>query len=316
MAGMSRDNTRELALLVNPVSGGGRSVHVADRAVRCLEGSGRRVRVLRSGGPGELGPLARELSAGGAVVAACGGDGTFNEIVNGIGPGGGPVGIIPAGRGNDLASNLGIPHDTVMACRTILDGTGRTIDLVRAGDRLFAGVGGAGIDAEVSRRANESRLPLRGRAVYTWAVLRAFSSFRPYRFAMEADGWSYEGDVMFAGVANHPSYGGGLILSPPSRADDGVFEVCIIEKRTRLSLLLSFPRLFNGTHLDLPGVIFRKARRLRLESDRPADFYADGDRMGSLPLDVEIVPAALKVIVPRIPFYSSSRYSSKSHVDR
>lgn len=289
---------RPLILLVNPAAGGGRAAGVAAVAVREFERAGQDLSVRTSEGPGHLVELAAAAAGEDADTAVCGGDGSLNEVINGLGGQGGRLGVIPGGRGDDVARNLGIPLETGAACRNIRAGVSRAVDLVRAGPRLYAGIGGAGIDSEVTKRANESRLPLRGHAVYTWAVFRTLSSFRPYRFSMEADDWSYEGDVMFAGVANTRSYGGGMILSPRSRPDDGVMEVCIIEKRSRLNLLASFPRLFRGTHINLPGVRLRTSRTLRISSDRPVDFYADGEPMSSLPVSLEVVPGALEILAP------------------
>jgi diacylglycerol kinase (ATP) len=290
---------RSIVLLVNPAARGPRTSRTALPAIRELENAGAPLSVLYSKGPGHLTEMARAVSGTGAIVAVCGGDGSVNEVINGLGPGGGPLGIIPGGRGDDVARNLGIPLDPGQAGRLVLSGREQPFDLVRAGPRLFAGVGGAGIDSEVTERANRSRLPLRGRGIYTWAVLRTLSSFRPYRFTLESDRWNYEGEVMFVGVANHPSYGGGMMLSPLSRPDDGLIEVCIIEKRSRLDLLMKFPRLLRGTHLGLAGVRLLTARRLRMASDRPVDFYADGEPMTGLPVELEVLPGALEVIVPR-----------------
>lgn len=248
------------------------------------------------------------------MPVVCGGDGSLNEVINGLPPSIGTLGVIPSGTGDDLARNLGIPLDLEGACRTLVCGTPRPVDLVSTGRRLFAGIGGAGIDAVVTRRANESRLPLRGRGVYIWAVLRTLPTFRPFNFTLEGDGWSHRGPVMFAGVANTPSYGGGLRLSPSSKPDDGILEVCIVGEMSRLSLLACFPRLLRGTHLDLPQVRLLRTRRLRIKSDRPADFFADGEFHQRLPVDLTVQPGALEVIVPAA--YTSLRYSSKSHVER
>ena len=197
-----------------------------------------------------------------------------------------------------MARNLGIPGSVEKACAGLLSGVPRSIDLVSARDRLFAGIGGAGIDSLVTERANRSALPLPGGAVYAAAVLGALSSFRPFRFSLTADGWSWEGKVMFVGVANGPAYGGGMRLSPSSLLDDGLIEICVVEEMSRLSLLLNFPRLLRGTHLGLRQVKLFTARRIRMESDRPVTFYADGERFAPLPLESAVRPSALRILVP------------------
>jgi YegS/Rv2252/BmrU family lipid kinase len=298
---MSLLHGHTLKLLVNPAAGRGRAGRRLAQIARCLESKGVPFDCSRSEGPGHLTELARSLEEqddAGLVPVVCGGDGSLNEVVNGLSRLRAPLGVIPAGTGNDIARNLGIPASVEEACDTLLTGVVRTLDLISAGGRLFAGIGGAGVDSEVTRRANRIRLPIPGHAVYTIATLSALASFRPCRFTISSADWVYRGTVMFAGVANAPTYGGGMRLSPHSRMDDGVFEVCIVESMGRLELLRNFPRLFRGTHLTHPRVRLLTARRLRLEAERPVDFYADGEYHQPLPVDISVVPAALSVIVP------------------
>jgi diacylglycerol kinase (ATP) len=131
-----------------------------------------------------------------------GGDGTLNEVINGLLPSPHPIGIVPVGTGNDIAANLGIPAATEEACRNLFTGRPLMLDLVNAGDRLFAGIGGAGVDSEVTMKANRMRLPFPGHAVYTLATLATMASFRPYHFTLTSEEWSYRGRVMFVGIAN------------------------------------------------------------------------------------------------------------------
>ncbi len=290
-----------LHLLVNPAAGGGGAGQRFSLAARTLERLGAEFDVRFSEAPGHLTELAREAIRGcGAdcVVAVLGGDGSLNEVINGLAGSRAALGIIPAGRGDDLARNLGIRREIEAACAGLVSGPVRTIDLVSAHGRLYAGIGGAGIDSQVTETANRSGLSIFGGAVYTGAVIRALASFKPFRFAITAEGWRYEGSVMFAGVANGPAYGGGLRLSPTSLLDDGMIEVCVVEEMSRLNLILNFPRLLRGTHLGHPRVRLFTARRLRMESDRPVDFYADGERIGPLPVEISVRPAALKVVAP------------------
>ena len=147
-------------------------------------------------------------------------------------------------------------------------------------------------------RANRMRLPFPGPAVYTLATLATMASFRPYHFTLTSQEWSYRGRVMFVGIANSPSYGGGMRLSPDSDMSDGRFEVCIVEAMGRLELLRSFPSIFAGTHLSHPKFRILTARRLRMESARPVPFCLDGECHQSLPIDISLVPSAMTVIAP------------------
>ena len=297
---MAYQTTRSVTLLLNPAAGRGRAARRLAAIVRILEGMKVTCEILRSGHPGHMTELARSLAEhrDGTLPVVVGGDGTLNEVINGLPPSPPPLGIIPVGTGNDIAVNLGIPVVMEEACRNLFTGRPRTLDLVDAGGRLFAGIGGAGVDSEVTMRANRMRLPIPGHAVYTLATLATMASFRPYHFTLTSDEWSYRGRVMFVGVANAPSYGGGMRLSPDSDMSDGRFEVCIVEAMGRLELLRNFPRIFAGTHLTHPKVRILTSRRLKMESSRSVTFCLDGEGHQPLPITVSLVPSALRVIAP------------------
>lgn len=290
-------------LLVNPNAGRGRAGQLFPGIARRLEARGVEFDWHFSAGPGHLTELARNLSGrkGGCLVV-CGGDGSLNEVLNGL-PETGPVlGVIPCGSGNDLARNLGIPRSVAQACDLLEAGTVRTIDVAAAGVRRYLGIGGAGFDAEVNRRANNTRLHIFPRAVYTWQVLSTLRSFRPREFFITADGWRYEGRIMFVAVANTPAYGGGMRISPGSRMDDGCLEVCIVEEMGRLELLANFPSVFGGRHLDHPRFRVLPATRVRIESAARGDFYADGEFHQPLPVEIAVRPAAARLLAaPLIP---------------
>ncbi len=290
-----------LRLLVNPAAGKGKARRRLTKLLRYLEARRLDFDCRLSEGPGHLTDLARELSlrrGGQDIPVVCGGDGSVNEVINGLDASSPPLGILPCGSGDDIARNLGIPRGIPEACDVILNGRVRTLDLVRAGNRRFLSIGGAGIDSEVTRRANSSRLALPGPALYSWAVILALLSFRPRHFTITADDWKYEGRLMFAAVANAPVYGGGMRLSPESVMDDGRMEICIVEAMGKLELLGNFPKIFRGTHLAHPKFRVLQARRALIESSEAADFYADGEFHQRLPVEVVLEPAALSVMTP------------------
>jgi diacylglycerol kinase (ATP) len=291
----------KLRLLVNPAAGRGKARRRLVKIRRYLESRRLDFDCRLSEGPGHLTDLTSELSlrrGGEDIPVVCGGDGTVNEVINGLDGSSPPLGILPCGTGDDIARNLGIPRGIPEACDVILNGQVRTLDLVKAGNRRFLTIGGAGIDSEVTRRANRSRLPLPGPLLYSWAVLLALFSFRPRRFTITADGRRYEGRLMFAAVANAPVYGGGMRLSPDSLMDDGRMEICIVEAMGRLELLGNFPKIFRGTHLAHPKFRVLQSRRARIESREEAEFYADGEFHQLLPIDVAVLPGALSVLTP------------------
>ena len=304
--------TPKLRLLVNPAAGRGRAKRRFSRIARYFDNRRLDFDYLFSEGPGHLTELASSFSgSNGVIPVACGGDGTVNEIINGLPRPSPPIGIIPVGTGDDIARNLGIPNTIEKACETVVSGSIRSIDAVDTGSRRYVGIGGAGIDSIVTRRANEYRIPLPGSALYTAAVFSSLSSFRPFFFSITADDWSYQGKVMFVAVANCSSYGGGMRLSPHSKVDDGLLEVCIVEEMGRLELLRSFPAVFKGNHLGNPKFRIMPATSVRLETDRAADFCADGEFLQPLPVEISVLPGLVKFIVPAAAADCSKSSSSR-----
>ncbi len=228
-----------------------------------------------------------------------------------------PLGLIPAGTGNDVARALGLPiGDPAAAAAVVVRGLSdpahrRWIDAVRvtpaggepppdAGPddqpRWFAGVLGAGFDALVNERANQWRRP-RGRSRYVLAMLRELPVFRPRTYTLDLDGERWVSAAMLVAVANGPSYGGGMRVCPDAELDDGRLDVMVVEPLSRTRLLTIFPRVYSGTHVTDRRVIIRRARTVTVDAPGIVA-YADGERIGALPLTCEVVPAAVQMLAP------------------
>ncbi len=288
-----------LALIVNPAAGRGRGRKAYPVIARHLERLGHAHQAFFSRGPGHVTELAREVSSLGAdAVVACGGDGTFHEMINGLDGHRGTVGLIPCGTGDDLAAGIGIPRDWWEACRLLDGGRSRRLDLARAGERVYACIAGAGFDAMVARRANKKTRILRGGGIYIWSVVRTLAGFRPVELAVEGDGLAWSGLAMFAVVANAPAYGGGMRIAPMALMDDGLLDLIVVEAIPRLELLRVFPRVFSGSHMSHPAVRHYRSARIRLSSPDGLELFADGEYVARLPLTIEVLPGALTVLAP------------------
>jgi diacylglycerol kinase (ATP) len=210
--------------------------------------------------------------------------------------------IVAGGTGNDVARNLHLPvGDPVAAVRLLDEGVTRAIDAGRVrhdvlGERWFAGVLGAGFDAVVNARAQRMRWP-RGQMRYNLAILRELPVFRPIPYAVELDGHRIETRAMLVTVANTTSFGGGMRVSPEADVADGLLDVMIVHELSIPAFLRVFPKVFSGTHVSHPAVETHRATRVRLEADGIRS-QADGEMFADLPIDAEVVPGALRVVVP------------------
>ncbi|GAA3429104.1 diacylglycerol kinase [Streptosporangium sandarakinum] len=287
----------EIALLVNPAARGGRSRGLLAPVLDRLRSGGAEVSVIL----GESADDALERActavaeAPGALVAF-GGDGLVHLAVQAVAGTDVPLGVIPAGTGNDIAAALGLPtRDPLAAADTVLRGRVRVVDAARAGaDEWFAGVVACGFDSRVNERANRLTWPP-GMAKYVVALAQELRSFRPIPFRLDLDGEVVEREAMLVAVGNTDSYGAGMRVCPAAVPDDGLLDVTILGAVPRGEFLRTFPRVYRGTHVSHPAVTVHRARRVTLDAPGIVA-YADGERLGPIPLTCEIVPGALNVL--------------------
>ena len=240
------------------------------------------------------------------VLLALGGDGTFQALANGVYGSDVTIGILPAGGGNDFAAALGLPNDPVSAAQVILKGEPRSVDLVRVRTaegrtRLYAGGGGVGLDAEAAQVASGPYRRLPGRLRYIASALRALSKHLPLKVRLEFPGTDFppvESVSLLAGALNTPTYGAGLRLAPEARIDDGLLHVVLLEDLTALSVLRLLPRLMGNGELCTSRVKGWGVRSVRISADRPCLFHGDGEILGPAPVEIEVVPKAVRVLAP------------------
>ncbi|MCW2528364.1 MAG: sphingosine kinase [Pseudonocardiales bacterium] len=257
--------------------------------------------------------VARYRDASDAIVVL-GGDGTAHEAVQELAQTNVPLAVIPAGTGNDISAQLGWPADPLAAAdaigRAIVVGSHRRIDLghidvepgdtnrgkaTRAASPWWVGVLSAGFDSAVNELANRMRWPA-GRRRYDIAIAIETVRLRPHHYRVQVDDDAFELDANLITVCNGPRYGGGIQIAPTARLDDGRFTICIARPVNRRTLARLAPKLQTGEHVSHASISFRTGQRVRIESDRIA--YADGERIGELPLSTHIVASALTMVVP------------------
>jgi YegS/Rv2252/BmrU family lipid kinase len=292
-------------LIVNPSAGGGKAARVAPLAEAALRAHGIHVVRDDTRDIGHARELARDAAVAGETVVTVSGDGLIGVVADELRhiPGA-QLGIIPGGRGNDLARVLGIPDDPAAAAAIIAAGNARPVDLglVQSGTEevTFVGIASAGFDSDANRIANEAPSWLGG-LVYAYGALRALAAWRPARFEIELDppGQRHVLVGYSVGAANSKAYGGGMKAAPGAMLDDGLLDVVVLESASKLTFLTRIlPKVFSGAHVKEPCVKSFRAREISISSDRPFTMYADGDPIGELPLTVRALPGAVTMLLP------------------
>ena len=290
---------REIALLTNPSAGKGAGSRTAAIALPRLREAGFHVRELQ----GEDGPealaLARQAVAEGVEsLVVVGGDGMVHMAVQALAGTEVNLGIIPAGTGNDVARYVDVPRKNPQAAADIVVGSNvRTIDIAKAGPSYFVTVLAAGFDSKVNERANHMRWP-KGQMRYNLATLSELRVFEPLHYTLELDGEVRHLDAMLVAVGNGPSFGGGLRITHGAELEDGMLDVVIIKPMSKVELVKTYPKLYYGGHVTHPAYEHHLVRSVTVASPGIVA-YADGERIGALPLTVEVVPKALRVLAPR-----------------
>ncbi len=293
-------HARTVSLIVNPAAGGGRAGRFLGAVENALSDHGLEHHVERTRSLEHARELTVAAAETGDVAVAFGGDGLIGAVAGALAHSEGLLGILPGGRGNDLARVLGIPLDPVAACEVIATGQVRRLDLGRVGDRTFVGIASCGFDSDANRIANETRL-VRGNLVYAYGAIRALAGWRPARFELILDGGR---KCVITGysvaAANSKAYGGGMYAAPGAELDDGLLDIVTCADMPKRRLLTSvLPKVFKGTHVDEPEVTVLRAGEVTIAADRPFTMYADGDPIAELPVTVSAVPGAVRAIVPR-----------------
>jgi YegS/Rv2252/BmrU family lipid kinase len=286
-----------LTLLVNPHSAGGRPLKLLPRVERELDElripfRAERTRSLEDGVERAL----RAVEAG-EVPVVLSGDGLIGAVGGAMAGAETPLGIVPGGRGNDLARALSIPEDPAAAVAVLASGESRRIDVGEANGERFLGIVSVGFDSECNRLANETSF-IRSNLVYAYSLPRTLLGWKPARFTIRVG----EERMRFSGysvsVANSSTFGGGMRIAPDAELDDGEFDVVTIGEVGKLRFVGNLPKVFKGTHLEEDEVRVFRASQLELSASRPFPVYADGEHLTDLPVALRVLPRALSVLAP------------------
>ena len=301
---MSRREIGKVTALTNPASGHGAALHAAQVAIARLQHRGIEVVEIIGDDAQDARYLAgAAVERGTDALMVTGGDGVVSNALQVLAGTDVPLGIIPAGTGNDHAREFGIPtKDPEAAADIVVDGWTETIDLGRirddkGGEKWFGTVAAAGFDSLVTDRANRMSWP-HGRLRYYIAMLAELSQLRMLPFRMVLDGTrEIDADITLAAFGNTRSYGGGLLICPDADPSDGLLDITMAHSASRTKLVRLFPTVMKGTHVNLDEVSTARAKSIHVECPG-INVYADGDFACALPAEISAVPAALQILRP------------------
>ncbi|SDO48758.1 diacylglycerol/lipid kinase family protein [Alkalicoccus daliensis] len=290
--------------IVNTTAGSGKGNKVWKKAEAALKKNGTPYLVSFTEKPQDAGRLAKDLVQRGVnAVVAVGGDGTVNETAEVLLHKCIPLGVIPAGSGNDFARSLAVSNNVDQALSRIIEYQPKKIDVLSLGDSCCLTVTGIGFDAAVAKAANESYLKKwfnaagLGRLSYAAGVLHVLTSFSPTHMTITIDGHKRVfTDVWLTAVANAPNYGGNIRICPDAENTDGYLNLCILHGRKKWPLLRRIPSICQGKHRPNKNISFFKGKDVHIHADSPVLVQSDGEVVTETPVRVQILPGALTVL--------------------
>jgi YegS/Rv2252/BmrU family lipid kinase len=299
-----------IAAVVNPNAASGRTgkrwPQIARRLERCIgnvsahftEDRGHAISLTRA-----------LLEQGYRTIIAAGGDGTVNEVANGFFQDGVPLcpaarlGLLPMGTGGDFRRALGIPRGVNDAAAVIANGKCRRIDVAKAGfaggTRLFVNLTSFGMGGEVAARSSNFFSPLSGKLAFLYATAKVFFRYRPKTVRLKLDGKDVGSfSILNIAIGNGRYHGGGMHVCPRAVMDDGLLEVTVIQDLGLAQLVRDLPVLYSDDLYRHPKTMHFRASHVEAASDEPAHVEIDGEPLGTLPVEISVLPRALDVLVP------------------
>lgn len=312
-------NSRPALIIVNPTAGGGRARRIQPLIAEYLRAQRWPAEFVASTSTADFQRIAVEaIRSGYGCVVALGGDGAFHHLVEAAIGSQTLLGFLPAGNGNDIAAGLGLPRDPIAAAHILVRGTSRAIDVARVRalepasaelcntlsqgfrEDVLVGAGGAGLDAEAAQLANTRFKRWPGVTRYIAGALWAWRNFRAVEFEVSLDGTPWKGRALFVAVANAPCYGSGVRIAPAAQMDDGWLDVTLVREMPLGRLLEAIPIVLRSGDIRWPEIERFRCRRISLRAAAPALVHADGELIGTLPAEFNIVPQAVRVLTPKV----------------
>ena len=287
------------ALVINPVAGQGRGASVGTHVAGYLNSRGVKYEIIIGrNGIDQADSLQRFLDRNPdcSGVIAVGGDGLLHLVLQKVTPAQVPLAVIPAGTGNDFVRTLGWSLEDVDAIlEAVLSKKPTSVDLGLVDGEWFAAILSTGFDSIVNEKANAMSWP-KGPMKYNAAIAIVLPRFKPHHYEIVLDDRTISTQAMLIAVSNGRSYGGGMLVCPQADISDGYFDVMVLHPVSKLEFIKVFPRVFKGTHITHPAVEIVRSKSVKITADAVA--YADGERIGQLPVSAQCIPGALMTWLP------------------
>jgi diacylglycerol kinase (ATP) len=299
-------------VIVNPASDNGSTARYWPKAEKTLTGAGLELDVVYTEGPGHASALAQRAGEEGyRIVLYVGGDGTANEVANGLlcvpSSARPALAALPRGTGGDFTKSMGMESGAQPAAERLLRGAERTIDVAVAGflaltgehsRRYYLNIADVGLGGFVAERVNRTSKAFGGFASFLYSTVATFWNLDKPEMSVEIDGTTvFVGPATTVAVCNGPRFGGGMLMAPDAQPDDAVLDIILIGDVTKVDLALNLPRLYRGTHLTHPKVHAFRGREVKVTAETDVPLEIDGEHPGTTPFHVWVEPGALRVVV-------------------
>ncbi len=293
--------------IINPAAGKGKSLELIPYIQECFKDKENDEFIIEmTKHPGHAEAIAKMYSvAEECRIYSVGGDGTVNEIVNGLAGTPASLGIIPTGSGNDFIRSLNIAPDILNDIKTLIsqtiNGTVKTIDFAKVNEKYFINISSIGFDANVVFNADKFKKKpgITGSMAYLLSIIYTVFKHKISKIRVDIDGKKLNIDALLVAVANGKYYGGGMMPAPDAVLDDGLMDICMVSEVSRIKILNLFPKYMKGKHSVINEVSFYKGKRLLIDSDEDLCVNIDGEIISASSVKFEIVEAGIKIIIPQ-----------------
>ncbi|MDP4093267.1 MAG: diacylglycerol kinase family lipid kinase [Bacillota bacterium] len=287
--------------IVNPAAGKGKALNLIAEIKQAFKETCEDYTIEITEKPGHATEIVRRYAQNGSYrIYSLGGDGTLNEVLNGIAGSDSSLAVIPCGSGNDFIKSISSDKDIHNLIHKTIHGKEKLIDLAKVNDKYFANISSMGFDAEVVyNTVKTKKLPLiSGKLAYILGVLLTLLRFKSYNLRILIDGEPIEQRSLLVAVANGKYYGGGMMPVPEARLDDGILDICLISKMHIFKILMFFSKFIKGKHGGIEGVSFYKGKKIEIKCDEYIILNLDGEILRVKEACFEIIPQGLSIIVP------------------